>query len=162
MLHADLNIRIDRNGVWYYQDSPIGRKEMVCLFASVLTRDTAGGYWLVTPAELVPIQVEDAPFIAVELFTAGCGRERTVSLRTNTDEIVTVDKDHPLTVLNTAATEEPAPYVALRQGIQAKLARPVYYELVSLGVEEHVHGEHMFGIWSSGTFFPMGSLEEGA
>src|SRR5512134_229339 len=74
--HATLNIRIDRDGVWYYGGSPINRKSLVCLFASVLTRDASGDYWLVTPREMGRIDVEDAPFIAVELFAAGSGREQ--------------------------------------------------------------------------------------
>jgi hypothetical protein len=154
-----LNIRIDRDGVWYYAGSPIHRKSLVCLFASVLTRDASGEYWLVTPAEMGRIDVEDAPFIAVELFTAGSGREQILSVRTNVDEIVTIDNEHPLTVVNDPKSGEPSPYVTLRQGIDARLSRSVYYELVGLGVEARCEGAHMFGIWSSSCFFPLGSTE---
>jgi hypothetical protein len=154
-----LNIRIDRDGVWYYAGSPIHRKSLVCLFASVLTRDASGEYWLVTPAEMGRIVVEDAPFIAVELFAAGSGREQILSVRTNVDEIVTIDNEHPLTVVNDPKSGEPSPYVTLRQGIDARLSRSVYYELVDLGVEASCEGAHMFGVWSSGCFFPLGSTE---
>lgn len=162
VLIADLNISIDRNGAWYYQGSVISRKELVCLFASVLSRDEEGGYWLVTPAEMGRVHVEEVPFIAVELFSAGAGRSRSISLRTNIDEIVTIDEEHPLTIVTNAVTGEPAPYVTVRAGLEAKLARPVYYELVELGVEEVVQGAHMFGVWSCGHFFPIGNLERSA
>lgn len=157
-----LNIRIDRYGVWYYEGSPIHRKSLVCLFASVLTRDASGEYWLVTPAEMGRIDVEDAPFIAVELFAAGAGHNQILSVRTNVDEIVTIDADHPVTMAADPKSGEPSPYVTLRQGIDARLSRSVYYQLVDLGVEASCEGAHMFGVWSSGCFFPLGSTEMGA
>ena len=157
--HATFNIRIDRDGVWYYEGSPINRKALVCLFASVLTRDASGDYWLVTPAEMRRIDVDDAPFIAVELFAAGSSHNQILSVRTNVDEIVTIDKDHPIRVVTDPDSGEPSPYVTVREGIDARLSRSVYYELVDLGVEASCEGAHMFGIWSSGCFFPLGSAE---
>lgn len=156
---GDLGIRIDRNGRWFYHGSPINRKEMVCLFASVLHRDEAGAYWLVTPEEQGTITVDDVPFLAVELFTCQCGRDLVISFRTNVDELVTMDADHPLRIAECAETGEPIPYVMVRDGLEARLTRAVYYELVALGYEEIVNGEHMYGLWSKGTFFPLGRLE---
>ncbi len=153
------NIRIDRDGVWYYEGSPIHRQSLVCLFASVLRRDQDGGYWLVTPAEIGRIEVEDAPFIAVELYVAGTGTEQILSIRTNVDEIVTIDKDHPITIMTDPVTGEPSPYVRLRPGIEARLSRSVFYQLVALGVEERIDGAHILGVWSSGLLFPLGSAE---
>ena len=158
--HVD--IRIDRNGTWRYCDSPIHRKELVCLFASSLTRDERGDFWLVTPTERVRIEVEDAPFIAVELFAAGAGREQILSVRTNVDEIVTIDEAHPLEVITDPQTEQPSPYVRLRDGIDARLARSVYYEVVARGVEEKIGEEQFYGIWSAGQFFPLGRLNDPA
>lgn len=158
---GDLEIRIDRNGVWHYQGSPIPRKEMVCLFASTLMCDAAGGFWLVTPTEMGRIEVEDVPFLAVELFTSGAGREQVLSIRTNVDELVTIDDDHPLEVHTDPETGEPKPYVQLREGIHARLLRSVYYEVVALGLEEKIDGEPFYGVWSDGSFFVMGRLEEG-
>jgi len=157
---GDLDIRIDREGVWYYHGSPIGRKELVCLFASVLTRAEDGSYWLVTPAEMGRVEVEDVPFMAVELFVNGCGREQKLSMRTNVDEIVSVDDDHPLTITSNPATEEPLPYVAVRDSMNARLSRSVYYQLVALGVEEKIDDDPIFGVWSCGSFFPMGRLSD--
>lgn len=157
---GDLGIHIDRNGRWFYHGSPINRKEMVCLFASVLSRGDDGRYWLETPEERGTITVDDVPFLAVELFTCHCGRDRVISLRTNVDELVTVDQDHPIRVVECAETGEPLPYVSVRDGIEARLTRAVYYELVALGFEEILNGEHVYGLWSSGTFFSLGRLDD--
>jgi len=159
VVHDSLDIRIDREGVWHYRGSPIRRKEMICLFGSVLHRDDDGRYWLVTPAEMGPIEVEDVPFLAIEVYVCGEGSAQSLSMRSNVDEIVTVDAEHPLRVTTDAETGEPSPYVLLRPGIEARLTRAVFYELVGLGVEELVDGERRFGVWSGGSFFVLGSLD---
>ena len=156
---GDLVIRIDRDGTWYYHGSPIGRKELVCLFSSVLTMVEAGAYWLVTPGEKGRIQVDDAPFMAVEVFSAGAGRNRVLSFRTNVDEIVRVDQDHPIHVVTNPETGEPSPYVTVRERMRAKIVRPVYYELVGMGLEETFDNEKVYGVWSSGAFYPMGTVD---
>ena len=153
-----LNIRIDRNGVWYHEGSPIHRKEMVCLFASTLMRDADGAYWLVSPDEMGRIEVDDVPFVGVELFVTGAGREQVLSLRTNVDEVVTIDNDHPFEVWSDKETGDPLPYVRLREGIHARLLRSVYYEVVGLGLEEKIEDELFYGVWSCGSFFAMGKL----
>ncbi len=129
------------------------------LFSTVLQRDAAGTYWLITPIERGRITVADAPFIAVELSRAGEGAAQVLTLRTNLDEIVTIDADHPLRVATDQATGTPRPYVHLRNGLEARLARPVFYELVELGNEERVGDTTLFGVWSKGTFFPLGRLD---
>lgn len=159
---GDLDMRIDRDGTWYYHGSPIGRKELVRLFSTVLRRDEAGDYWLVTPAEIGRVEVEDAPFLAVELTVAGEGAERVISLRTNVDRIVAVDDDHPIRVDFDPSTGEPRPYVVMDGGVEARIARPVYYELVALGAEVEAGGETVFGVESAGTFFALGKLDGGS
>lgn len=154
-------MRIDRDGTWYYHGSPIGRKELVRLFSSVLRRDEAGEYWLVTPAEIGRVEVEDAPFLAVELTVAGEGRNRVLSLRTNVGQIVAVDADHPIRVDVDPRTGEPRPYVVMDGGVEARIARPVYYELVALGTEAEAGGETVFGVESTGAFFALGRLDGG-
>jgi hypothetical protein len=161
VLCGDLDMRIDRNGVWYHHGSPIGRKELVRLFSTVLRRDEAGDCWLITPAEVGRIEVEDAPFMAVELTTSGAGAEQIISLRTNVDKIVTVDGDHPIRCDIDPETGEPSPYLVMDGGVEARIARAVYYELVALGVEEKHNGEPSFGVRSSGAFFPLGKLDGG-
>jgi len=154
---GDIDMRIDRNGAWFHHGSPIGRKELVKLFASVLRRDDDGDYWLITPAEMARIEVEDAPFMAVKLTTSGDGADQILSLRTNVDATVTVDSDHPIRVDMDPDTGEPSPYVVLDDAVEAKISRAVYYELVSMGVENN-HNSDLLGVWSSGIFFSLGSL----
>ena len=152
---GDLDMRIARDGTWFYCGSPIGRLPLVKLFASVLRREADGRYWLVTPAERGHIEVEDVPFLAVAVTVEGEGRDQRLIFRTNLDEFVTAGPDNPLRV-ETAASGEPAPYILVRDELEARLARPVFYELVELGTEEPVGETTQFGVWSRGVFFRLG------
>jgi len=154
-----LDMRIARDGTWHYRGSPINRMPLVKLFASVLRREDDGSYWLVTPAERGRVEVEDAPFIAVEVDREGEGNAQNLIFRTNLDEIVTAGPEHPLRV-ETAADGTPAPYILVRPGLEARLARPVFYEVVDLGEEVADNEETRLGVWSGGTFFDLGSLDE--
>ena len=153
-----LDMRIARDGTWFYCGSPIHRLTLVKLFASVLRREGDGSYWLVTPAERGRVIVEDVPFVAVALDREGDGREQRLIFRTNLDEIVAADEVHPLRI-DAAEDGTPAPYILVRPGLEARLARPVFYELVELGQEEEIAGEVQFGVWSGGVFFRLGDLE---
>lgn len=159
VLCGDLEIRIDREGVWHYRGSPIGRKPLVRLFSTVLRREADGSYWLVTPAERGQIVVEDAPFMAVAVDASGAGRSQFLKFRTNVDDEVIADKGHPIRVVHDPVTAEPRPYVMVRDGLEARIARPVYYELVALGTCECVAGRSHYGVWSGGVFFPLGRSE---
>jgi hypothetical protein len=153
-----LGLRITTDGTWWYRGSPIERIELVRLFASVLRREPDGSYWLVTPVERGRIEVDDVPFVAVELATKGAGSARTVRLRTNLDQWLTLGPDHPLRlrrVVDAAAEAGPVPYVEVRPGLEARLARAVYYELVELGVARLDGDRQRFGIWSDGVFFAL-------
>lgn len=158
---GDFDIRIGRDGTWYYHGSPIGRKPLVRLFASVLRRE-ADGYWLVTPVERGRIEVEDAPFVAVALEVAGSGREQSLTFRTNIDEEVVADADHPLRVATNPDTGEPTPYILVRDGLEARLLRPVFYQLVALGESRPGNGQDEYGVWSKGQFFCLGQIEPDA
>jgi uncharacterized protein len=153
---GELGLKIRRDGTWLYRGSPIGRLPLVKLFASVLRRE-GDDYFLVTPAERGRIEVEDAPFLAVGLEVRGAGPARELAFRTNLDDIVVAGADHPLRVAARAGGE-PAPYILVREGLEARLARPVFYELVELGGEERVGGTAAFGVWSRNRFFPLGTL----
>jgi len=162
---GDLPFTIRRDGTWMYQGSPIGRKELVCLFASVLKREADGSFILETPAERGRIMVEDAPFLAVELDWTGEGRAQRLSFRTNVDEVITAGPANPIRVVHDAATGEPTPYVLVRPGrgrlgVEARINRAVYYELVALAEPEWIGERHMLGVWSSGMFFPLGEMPE--
>ena len=157
---------IRRDGTCLYRGSPICRKELVCLFSSVLKREADGSYWLETPAERGRIEVEDVPFLAVELDWHGDGRQQVLSFRTNVDEVVTACPDHPIRVSHNALTCEPTPYIRVRPGagvhaIEARINRATYYELVALAVTEWVGCRRMLGIWSCNHFFPLGELPHG-
>lgn len=151
---GDFEMRIARDGTWFYRGSPIHRLPLVKLFASVLERDATGAYFLTTPAERGRITVDDAPFVAVGLEARGEGRDQELVFRTNLDDSVTADAEHPLRVSNDA-TGAPNPYIVVRNGLEARLARPVFYQLVDLGREERVGSATRFGVWSKGKFFPI-------
>lgn len=153
-----LGLRILQDGTWLYRGSPIQRIELVKLFSSVLRREADGSFWLVTPVERGLVEVDDAPFVAVELTAEGVGTDQTVRVRTNVDEWLALGPHHPLRLRRTrgqAADAGPVPYAEVRAGLEARLARPVYYELVEHG-EERRHGAmQRFGVWSEGVFFPL-------
>lgn len=156
---GDFDIHIDKDGSWFYRGTPIKRAALVRLFSTVLQREADGTYWLITPAERGRITVADAPFIGVELLRSGAGPGQELSLRTNLDDIVAIDGEHRLRIATDPATGEPRPYVLVRNLLEARLARPVFYELVDLGCEERVGDETLFGVWSRGIFFPLGRLD---
>lgn len=155
---GDFDIRIARDGTWYYRGSPIGRKALVKLFATVLRRDDTGEYWLVTPVERGRIVVDDAPFTAVECTATGSGMDQKLSFRTNLDDWVEAGPEHPIRVALAPDTEEPSPYIEVRHRLEALIVRSVYYQLVGLAVEHQVNGKDHLGLWSNGTFFPLGPV----
>jgi uncharacterized protein len=148
---GDSLMRIARDGTWFHEGSPIGRKELVRLFSTILRREADGGFVLVTPAEKLDIVVEDAPFIAVEATTEGEGRDRRLIFRTNVDDLVEAGPEHPLRV-ETAADGSPRPYVHVRAGLEALINRAVFYQLADLALAE---GGTPPGLWSGGAFFPF-------
>jgi len=160
---GDLPFVIRRDGTWMYRGSPIDRKELVCLFASVLKRDDEGDFWLETPVERGRIAVEDAPFLAVELDWTGCGRDQMLTFRTNVDELVTAGPDHPIRIAHDLLTCEPTPYLLVRRGagrlnIEARISRAVYYELVALAEPGELNGQSVLGVWSCRCFYSLGEL----
>jgi hypothetical protein len=148
---GDIGLKIGRDGTWYYEGSPIRRESLVRLFASVLRLDEDGRYWLVTPVEKVPIEVEDAPFLAVEMRIEGEGRGQRLTFRTNLDEAVTAGPEHPLRFRGERDGSF-TPLVLVRAGLEAKIARSVYYDLVTAAAGQ-ANGAP--GVWSAGTFFPF-------
>ena len=155
-----LSMRIARDGTWYYQGTPINRPALVKLFASALRQENDGSYWLVTPAERGRVEVEDVPFTAVALRVEGSGREQKLIFRSNLDEKAIAGESHPLRFArmagaNDTGSDEAIPYILIRDRLEARILRPVFYQLVEFGEE---NGEQ-FGVWSSGRFFPMGRLD---
>jgi hypothetical protein len=151
-LCGDIGLKIGRDGTWYYQGGAIGRKGLVKLFASVLRREEDGRFYLVTPVEKVPIAVEAMPFVAVEMSRHGRGKSQNLSFRTNVDDTVIAGPKHPLG-FERGPAESFTPFVLVRDGLKARLSRPVYYELAALAAERRA-GEGP-GVWSGGAFFPF-------
>lgn len=152
------DIRIARDGTWYHEGTPIGRTGLVKLFASVLRRDDKGDYWLITPAERGRIVVEDAPFLAVELQVRGTGPDQELAFRTNLDDWVVAGPDHPLRTEIDPDTGEPRPYILVRDNLEARITRPVFYELVDRAEMKESGEEIQVGIWSRRTYFKLGTL----
>jgi len=135
----DFEMRIAKDGVWYHQGAPIKRLPLVKLFASVLRKEEDESYWLVTPVEKGMIEVEDAPFLAVEVQRVISNENEPFntdfSFRTNLDEIVICGLEHPLRVDVDPETKEPNPYIVVRDGLEAKITRSVFYELIDVADE---------------------------
>lgn len=156
---GDLDLRIARDGSWHYLGSPIGRQALVRLFATVLRRDADGDFYLVTPVEKVRIRVDDAPFVAVAVEVEGDDEQRRLTFVTNVGDRVTADAAHPLRVEFTA-DGSPAPYVRVRDRLDALVARSVYFELAELGCARATADGMEFGVWSCGCFFALGRLDD--
>jgi hypothetical protein len=160
---GDLPFLIKRDGTWLYKGSPITRKPMVCLFSTVLKREADGSYLLETPAERGKIEVEDVPFLAVELEWTGDGRQQMLCFRTNVDECITAGPKNPIRIKHDLLNCEPTPYLHVRDGkgqfpIEARISRATYYELVALAEPGLVRGRKVLGVWSDGAFFSLGDL----
>ena len=143
-------MRIARDGTWYHEGTPIGRQAMVRLFSTVLRREPDGRHVLVTPVEKLDIDVERTPFRAIEMQSEGEGRDRRIAFRLDSGDAVILHPSHPLRV----ASDEhgPSPRILVRHGLEAELARPVYYELVDIALGEDSTPP---GVWSDGAFFPL-------
>jgi uncharacterized protein len=147
---GDSEMRIARDGTWFHQGSPIGRVEMVRLFSTILRREADGGYVLVTPGEKLDIAVDDAPFVAVEVKNEGSGHDRSLAFRLNTGELVVAGPDNGLRFAG--RDDGPHPYLHVRGGLEALVARSVYYELAEMALDD---GADTPGVWSGGLFFSM-------
>jgi hypothetical protein len=152
---GDIDIRIARDGTWFHQGTPIGRRELVRLFSTILRKD-ADGFHLVTPAEKMRIVVVDAPFLAVLLNAQGEGREQKLVFTTNVGDETIASIDNPIRVVTDPSTDEPRPYVHVRRGLEARIARNVFYQLADLAVPGEGEHKGMLGVWSEGAFFPLG------
>ncbi|MFT7390647.1 MAG: hypothetical protein ACI9ZH_000871 [Paracoccaceae bacterium] len=152
---GDLDIRIARDGSWWYLGTPIGRMPLVKLFASVLRLDQDGKYYLVTPVEKIGIRVDDAPFVAVDFRAEGEGEGAVITFVTNVGDETVAGVDNPIRVARDPETGEPSPYVHIRRGLEALIDRKSFYRLVDTGVHEVVDGERWFGLRSGGRFFAI-------
>ena len=146
---GDSEMRIARDGTWFHQGSPIGRPAMVRLFSTILRREPDGGFVLVTPVEKLDIAVEDAPFVAVELKSEGEGGRPQPRLPPQHRR---PRRRRAATIRCASSEDGPHPYLEVRAGLDALVARPVYYELAEIALAE---GAEPPGLWSDGAFFPL-------
>ncbi|WP_322867064.1 DUF1285 domain-containing protein [Aquicoccus sp. G2-2] len=151
---GDLDMRIARDGTWFYLGTPIGRPELVRLFSTILRRD-GDDYFLVTPVEKVGITVDDAPFVAVDFEAEGTGEAQILTFETNVGDLSVAGPELPIRVERDAQTGEPSPYVLVRANLEALIDRKSFYRLIEIGAHHEVSGERWFGLWSSGEFFPI-------
>ena len=151
---GDLDMRIARDGTWFYLGTPIGRPGLVRLFSSILRKD-GDKYFLVTPVEKVGITVDDAPFVALDFEVTGTGRDQALHFTTHVEDTATAGPDHPIRVHRDPDTGEPSPYILMRANLEALIDRKSFYRLVDLGVTETHEGAEWFGVWSGGEFFPI-------
>ena len=160
-LSGVMDMRIARDGTWYHEGSPILREALARLFSTILRREDDDYYYLVTPVEKWRIQVDDAPFVAVLLDVMDKGSQ-TQELRftTSLGDVVTAGPAHPIEVAYATPGGEPSPYVHVRGRLQALISRAVFLELAERGEEREVDGKPLYGVWSQGVFFPLGSLHE--
>jgi hypothetical protein len=156
---GDLDMRIAADGTWYYLKTPIGRHALVKLFASVLKRE-GDSYFLVTPVEKCGIQVDDAPFVAVELKVENSDAGRVLNFRTNIDEWIGCGPDHQLRFEPEPGTGGLKPYLHVRRGLWAKVKRTLFFDLVDLGEQRDIAGRRMFGVSSMGAFFAMAPADQ--
>ena len=152
---GDLDMRIARDGTWFYQGTPLGRPGLVKLFSSILKREE-GKYFLVTPVEKVGSTVDDAPFVAQDFEASGEGEAQVLTFTTHVDDVAVAGPDHPIRVVRDAETGEPSPYILIRADLEALIDRKSFYRLVDLGV----HHDGWFGVWSGGEFFGIIPSEE--
>jgi len=150
---GDIDMKIEADGTWFYQKTPIGRPALVKLFSSILKRE-GDKYFLVTPVEKVGLIVVDAPFLAVELKVEHADQQK-LAFRTNVDDWVTAGPGHALRFIPEPATGGLKPYLHVRRDLWAKVTRALFYDLVALGEEREVAGKRMFGVASNGEFFAM-------
>ena len=156
---GEIDMRIARDGTWYYCKSPIGRKAIVKLFSSILRKET-DKYFLITPVEKVGIIVDDVPFIAIDFEKIVHSETSYIIFQTNVDEKVLLSRNNPIRIVFNESTQEPSPYIVVRENIEARIDRKSFYRLIELGEYSKKNGIEYFGIQSDNTFFPLISKSE--
>lgn len=150
---GDIDMRIARDGTWFYAGTPIGRPALVRLFASILRHDL-DGVMLVTPVEKVRITVDDAAFVAVEMTVETTASGPTLAFRTNVGDWVQADAAHPLH-FRPAASAGIKPYLTVREGLEALVTRTLFFDLVERSEVSGAGADATVGVMSAGTFFPI-------
>jgi len=152
---SDSKMQILSDGRWFHDGGEIKRHSMIRAFSSLLRKD-GDGYWLVTPYEKQSIIVDDAPFIACEVHSIGKAKDRHISIRLNTSDIIIMDEGHRLNMKGSDENEH-IPYINIRNNLLAKFTRSAAYELYEWAIEE-CEMEDDIGLWSGGIYFSLGTM----
>lgn len=155
-LSGDIDIRVARDGNWYFKGDHMHREALTRLFSSIMRREEDGEYYLVTPVEKWRIKVEDSPLLAHTLTSTGEGENQSLQVITSAGETLTIGREHPLSVDNYPGVDEPRPVVAVRHGLEARLVTSAFYDLARYVVENPSGTPNSFGVWSDGVFFEIG------
>lgn len=156
---GEIDIRIAADGSWFHQGRPFRRDSMVKLFAGILRRE-GDEYFLVTPAEKLRIQVDDAPFVATLVERIEEKGQQVIVFTTNTGDQIVVDRNHPIRVDVDGDTNQPRPYVHFREGLDALISRSAFYDLLNLADETERDGNAYLSISSMGEEFELGSTDD--
>lgn len=151
---GDIDMRIARDGTWFYLGTPIGRPGLVKLFSSIIKRE-GDAYFLITPVEKVGITVDDAPFLAIDVEKEGSGHNQRVTFTTQVGDTAVAGPAHPLRVIRDATTGEPSPYILIRTNLEALIDRKSFYRLIDMCQHQRHEDADWFGLWSDGAFFPI-------
>ena len=158
----NFDIEIKADGRWFHEGGEIKRIGLVKLFASVLSCDEAGRYWLTTPVEKGEIRVEDAPFVIVGLRREGRGESQSIYLRDNLDQEHLLSKDTPLHMKAMGMSGQDGgdakPYILLDKGLSALIKTAVFYEMADIALEAEGAeplSDNMPVLWSDGTGFSL-------
>ena len=152
---GDIDMKIMRNGKWFYMGTEIKRPAMVKLFSGILRLDSDNCYYLVTPVEKVRISVEDAPFIATSLISENKDNINYLYFITNVNEKILLTKNNPLEIKINNITEEPSPYIFVRKNLKALISRSVFYELIELATKKNIDGKDCLVLASAGEVFKL-------
>ena len=152
---GDIDMKIMRNGKWFYMGTEIKRPAMVKLFSGILRLDSDNFYYLVTPVEKVRISVEDAPFIATSLISEKKDNINHLYFITNVNEKILLTKNNPLEIKIDNKTEEPSPYIFVRKNLKALISRSVFYELIKLATKKNIDGKDCLVLASAGEVFKL-------
>ncbi|MDY7219093.1 DUF1285 domain-containing protein [Denitrificimonas sp. JX-1] len=152
---GDSEMRIARNGRWYHQGGEIKRVGLIKLFSRLLRRE-GDRYFLVTPVEKLSIEVEDAPFVSINIEFQGEGDEQVVYVTTNLDDTLCIGDQHPLVVTIDPQTQEPSPYVSIGASLSVLLQRSDFYQLVERAEKREIDGRKVLGVLSQGRFYILG------
>ena len=146
-----VEMKIDREGNWFYQNSIIGRDKLKILFSRILKLEE-GKYFLVTPVEKVPVTVDLAPYMIIDYEVDS--DHRNIILKTNLDLSIPLDNDHRLELKNIG--DEQIPFVHVRNNIEGFISRSVYYSLIEIALKQDNGSSDQLTLRSSDCDFNLG------